>query len=303
MKVVVAGGTGALGRPLCDHLAERGHEVVVLTRDPRPHVHRQVGWDGRTVGGWADELAGAAVVNLCGGLVDGRPTAENVARARASVVDPTRALATAAAALDEPVPVWLQASTLAVHGDAGDTEVDETTPPADGPPQLAGVARAWEQAAADVAATRTVLLRTATVLDVGAPALEHVVELTLRGRGGRIGSGAQWVSWVHAEDWVAVAHRALTDPGLSGPLVVAAPGPVRNAELMAALRARLGRRLALPTPAALVRVAARFEHTDPARTLGGCRAVPRALLAHGVEFRFPDLDAALDDLVGPAPGR
>ena len=122
----------------------------------------------------------------------------------------TRALAEAAARLGEPVPVWLQASTLSLHGDAGEAEVDEDTPAADGPPQLAGVARAWEEAAAGVHARRTVLLRSATVLEADTPALDSLVATTLRGRGGRAGSGTQWVSWVHVDDWLAVASWVLT---------------------------------------------------------------------------------------------
>src|SRR6185437_10071751 len=112
------------GRRLADDLADRGHQIVVLTRSPRPGRHRQVGWDGRTVQGWAAELAGAA------------------------------------ARLDTPVPVWIQASTLAIHGDGGEQLLDEHSAPADGPPQMPGVAVPWERAAEGVHATRTVLLRT-----------------------------------------------------------------------------------------------------------------------------------------------
>lgn len=147
MKVVIAGGSGALGRRLADDLADRGHDVVILTRSPRPGRHRQVGWDGRTVQAWAGELAEAAVVNLAGELVDRRPTRANIALLTSSRVEPTRALAEAAASLANPVPVWIQASTLAIHGDSGEQLLDEQSPAADGPPQMAGVARAWEEAA------------------------------------------------------------------------------------------------------------------------------------------------------------
>jgi uncharacterized protein len=140
VKVVLAGGSGALGARLADDLAERGDQVVILTRTPRPGPHRQVQWDGRTVGDWARELDQAAVVNLAGELVDRRPTARNIALLRSSRVEPTLALAAAARTLAEPVPVWVQASTLAIHGDSGEAELDESSAPADGPPQMAGVA-------------------------------------------------------------------------------------------------------------------------------------------------------------------
>jgi uncharacterized protein (TIGR01777 family) len=213
MKVVIAGGSGALGRRLCDDLEGRGHDVVVLTRQPRPGRHRQVPWDGRTVGAWSRELAGSAVINLAGELVDRRPTARNIELLTRSRVDPTRALVAAAATLPAPVPVFVQASTLAIYGDAGDRLLDESTPPADGPAQMAGVARAWEDAAAAVRAERLVVLRTGIVLDRGTPALDRLLALTRWGLGGRVGPGRQWVSWIHIDDWLAIVREALVPAG------------------------------------------------------------------------------------------
>lgn len=231
MKVVLAGGTGALGRRLADDLAERGHEVVVLTRSVRPSRHRQVGWDGRTVQDWASELQGAAVVNLAGELVDRRPTSEGIALLTSSRVEPTRALADAAAKLDTPVPVWIQASTLAIHGDSGEQLLDERSPAADEPLQMAGVARAWEQAAVAVNAGRTVVLRTGIVLDRDTPAFDRLTGLARWGLGGRIGSGRQWVSWVHITDWLAIVRWALDNP-VDGVVVASSPesGPQRRAD-------------------------------------------------------------------------
>ncbi|MDJ0105657.1 NmrA family NAD(P)-binding protein, partial [Rhodococcus erythropolis] len=106
-KVVIAGGTGALGRRISDDLADRGYDVVVLTRSPKPGRHRQVQWDGVTVGDWAGELDGAAVINLAGELVDRRPTPANIALLTNSRVGPTRALVEASKLLAHPVPVWI----------------------------------------------------------------------------------------------------------------------------------------------------------------------------------------------------
>ncbi|GAB3589432.1 TIGR01777 family oxidoreductase [Angustibacter peucedani] len=298
MKVVVAGGTGALGRRLCHDLAARGDDVVVLTRSPRPGAeHRQVAWDGRTAGAWAAELEGAAVVNLAGEIVDRRPSAEGLALLTSSRVEPTRALAGAAAGLGEPVPVWVQASTLAIHGDAGEVVLDESSPPGDGPPQMVDVARAWEAAVQGVAARRTVVLRTGVVLDRDTPALDRLAGLARWGLGGRVGSGRQWVSWMHVDDWLAVVRDVL-DGDRDGVLVATSPFPVRNAELMASLRRVLHRPPAPPTPALAVRLGAVLLRTDPALALTGRRAVPKALQDSGFTFRFPRLDDALDDLLG-----
>ncbi|CAM3546104.1 TIGR01777 family oxidoreductase [Nocardioides zeicaulis] len=302
MKIVVAGGSGSLGRRLCADLAERGHEVVVLTRRARPGPHRQVVWDGRTVGPWREELAGSAVVNLAGELVDRRPTPEGVALLTRSRVEPTRALVGASRSLDAPVPVWVQASTLAIYGDTGDTVLDETAPPADGPPQMAGVARAWEASLDGAHADRTVVLRTGIVLDTDSPALDRLLGLARWGLGGRVGPGTQWISWIHVDDWLALV-RAAIEPAPSSSAVIdgvvhaTGPEPVRNADMMAALRRVVRRPAAPPTPAFLVRAGAVLLRTDPALALTGRRAVPGRLLAAGFTFDHPDLDEALADLV------
>lgn len=298
MKVVLAGGSGALGRRLSVDLEAAGHEVVVLTRRPRSSPFRQVGWDGRTVGPWADELAGSAVVNLAGELVDRRPTAANVELLTTSRVEPTRALVEASTTLSEPVSVWVQASTLAIYGDGGDQVLDESAPPADGPPQMAGVAKAWEAALSGANADRMAILRTGIVLDNDTPALDRLRSLARWGVGGRVGPGTQWISWIHIEDWLAIVRHLLAagTPDLAGILHATGPRPVRNAELMAALRRSVRRPAAPPTPTALVRLGALVLRTDPALALTGRRAVPARLLEAGFEFRHPDLDEALADL-------
>lgn len=296
MKVVIAGGSGALGRRLADDLAARGHEMVILTRTPGSGRHRQVRWDGRGLGDWAAELPGAALVNLAGELVDRRPTRAGIALLTSSRVEPTRALAAAAASLDAPLPVWIQASTLAIHGDSGERLLDEDSPPADGPPQMAGVARAWEAAAEQVSAGRAVLLRTGIVLDRDTPAMDRLVGLTRWGLGGRISHGRQWVSWVHIEDWLAIVRWVL-EGSVEGVLVASSPHPVRNGELMAALRRAAHRPPTPPTPALAVRLGALVLRSDPALALTGRRAVPKRLLAEGFPFSHPHVEEALRDLL------
>jgi NAD dependent epimerase/dehydratase family enzyme len=204
------------------------------------------------------------------------------------------------------VPVWLQASTAAIHGDAGERLVDEDTPPADGPPQMAGVARAWEEAAAGAPAERQVVLRTSVVLDRDTPALDRLAGLVRWGLGGRVGSGRQWVSWMHVDDWLAVVRWSLglrddvptTAPPPRGVLLATAPHPVRNAELMATLRRVLRRPPAPPTPVPFVRLGALLLRTDPALALTGRRAVSARLAEAGFQFAHPSLDEALTDLLG-----
>jgi hypothetical protein len=239
------------------------------------------------------------VVNLAGELVDRRPTAANIELLTRSRVEPTRALVAASAGLSEPVPVWIQASTLAIYGDAGDQVLDESAPPAEGPPQMAGVARAWEDDVKDARAGRLAVLRTGIVLDNDTPALDRLLSLARWGLGGRVGSGRQWISWIHIDDWLAVVREVLEPASapLNGVVHATGPDPVTNAELMASLRKVTRRPVAPPTPAPLVRLGAVVLRTDPALALTGRRAVPARLTEAGFEFRHPDLDGALADLM------
>lgn len=286
MKIVIAGGRGALGRRLVAHLA--GHEVVVLTRgNPGPG---ELHWDGMTVGPWAEQLRGAAVINLAGELVDKRPTARNVELLRSSRVQPTRALVEAAK--HYPVATWIQASTLAIYSDAGEQRITEDTPvPERGLPQMTGVARAWEAALDGAVADRIALLRTGIVLDRGTPALDRLALITKVGLGGRIASGRQWISWIHIDDRLHIVDLALANQ-LDGIVVASAPNPVRNAELMAALRRALRRPAAPPTPTWLLRAGAVLMRTDPALALTGRHGTSTKV----TEFHYPTIESALDEL-------
>lgn len=298
MRVVLAGGSGGLGRRIARDLASRDHEVIILTRTLVQDLPgRCVVWDGAAVGAWAQELEGAALVNLCGAIVDRRPTPANIDLLTRSRVEPTRALAAAAAALDNPLIVWVQMSTLAIYGDAGDAVLDENAEPADGPPQMAGVARAWEAAADDASTGRQVILRTGIVLDRNTPAFDRLTGLVRWGLGGRIASGGQWISWLHIDDYLAIVRRAIEDHSLSGVVHATSPAPVTNAELMATLRRVLRRPPAPPTPAWAVRAGATLLRTDAALALTGRRCVPRRLLDSGFGFSFPELGPAIENLV------
>jgi uncharacterized protein len=299
-KVVVAGGSGALGRRICEDLAGRGYDLVVLTRAPRPGFPaRQVQWDGRTVGDWAAELAGASVINLAGALVDRPPTPANVELLTRSRVEPTLALVQAADRLGVRPDVWIQMSTLAIYGDAGDDVLDESARPANGPAQMPGVARPWEEAASGVLAGRRITLRTAVVLDRGTPAMKRLTMLVRLGLGGRIGTGRQWVSWLHIADFQAIIRACLEGGQLTGVVHATSPNPVTNAELMSELRRALHRPPTLPTPKWALLAGSALLRSDPALALTGRRCVPAQLLAAGFEFSYPELGPALRDLLAP----
>ena len=305
-KVVIAGGSGTLGRALAAPLVDQGIEVVILTRTPREGTRRaaarEVAWDGRTVGAWAEELEGeqVALVNLAGRLVDARPSPENIADLTASRVHATAALVAASQQLPAPLAHWVQASTTAIWSDAGEERLDETSPLPVGLPQMTGVAERWERALDGAAAAHQVVLRTGIVLQTGTPAMDRLLLLARTGLGGRVGTGRQWVSWLHVEDWVRIVLCAmdLEEPSLpSGLVIAAAPHPVRNAEMMRILRRAFGRRVGLPTPAPVLRLGAVLLRTDPALGLTGRHATSRVLRDAGFTFRHPTFDQAVRDLL------
>ena len=299
-RVVIAGGSGFLGRSLTAWLTGRGDRVTVLTRgEPASgegweHVH----WDGRSLGDWAEVLEGAdAMVHLSGKRVDCRPTRRNVDQLISSRVDPVRTVGEAVRRCQSPPPVWVQASSLAIFGEGGDELIDEQTPPSGrGPAQMVQVCLAWERAFSEATEgmPRTVLLRMGIGLGgAGDPATERLSWLVRRGLGGRVGSGRQWVSWVALDDLLSAMLRAIDDDAMTGLYHLTSPHPVTNAEMMATYRDLLGRRFELPAPAPVAFVGAILLGSDPALALTGRRCVPTRLIAEGFEFSLPRFPEAV----------
>lgn len=292
MEIAVAGGSGFLGQALVRALAQRGHTVSILTRNPRRP--NDVRWDPAADGPWMDVVhRSGAVINLAGESIAGqRWTPTRKQALRVSRIDATRALARAIRTAARPA-ILLSASGIGVYGTPGDTPLTEDSPA--GSDFLARLCVEWERealGAADV--TRVVLLRTGVVLDQGGGALPELARPFKLFAGGPIGSGRQYVSWIHLADWVGMVCWAAENSAVSGPLNLTAPTPVRNADLARALGAALHRPSALPAPAFAVRLIA-GEMADAA-ILEGQQVLPAKALALGYRFQYPDLDVALRDI-------
>lgn len=297
-KILIAGGSGSLGLAIADSLQRQGHEVFILTRTHKPNLrYEQVIWDGKALGeNVKDIFKGSILINLAGELVDRVPTKKNVELLSASRVEPTRALAQAARDYGKP-KIWLQISTLAIYGDAGEQTLTEDSLPADGPAQMAGVAKAWEAEVDETLAERLVIMRTAVVLQPNTPALNRLVTITKMFMGGQVGNGRQWFSWIHYKDFLnAIDFLIKTD--VSGVVHLTSPEPVRNKDLMASLRKALKRGFAIPTPKLAITVGAWLVfRTDPQLALTGRKAFPNKLQKKGFVFEHPELDEALRDLL------
>jgi len=306
-KVIIAGGSGLLGRALARLLAGEGWEVVILTRDPEKTplgsdpaagLIRAVFWDGKRGGPWTAELEGAnALVNLAGRSINCLFTLENSREILESRLDAVTALGKALTKCKRPPSVWVQAGAVGCYGTTGEGLCDEAVPMAND--FLAVVCRQWEEAfqQACPAEIRPVVLRLGVVLDRAGGAYPPLARLVRRFLGGAAGSGRQGFSWVHGHDVRRAFRYAITGPEMSGAYNVCAPHPVTNAEFMAALRLSLHRPWVPPAPAFLVKLAAtHLMQTDPTLVLGGRLCIPQRLLAQGFRFEYPDLASALEDL-------
>ena len=299
-RVVIAGGSGFLGRNLARHLTGLGCEVVVLSRT---HPHgvpgaRHVPWDARSDGDWEKCLDGAtALVNLVGRTVDCRKTPDHADEILRSRVEATEALGRALRRVASPPRVWVQMSTAHRYGDPPEVRIDEDS--AFGYGLAPFVGQAWEEAFARAlpSGVRPVVLRTSFVLGRNGGALMRLAGLARLGLGGRVGHGRQGISWLHEEDMDRLFARAIADERMTGAYIATAPNPVSNAEFMRALRKALGVPIGLPALEWMVRLAAPLVlRTDPELALYGRYCVSRRLREEGFEFRFADVDAALRDL-------
>lgn len=306
--LVIAGGSGFLGRGLARVLDAQGYDSTILTRSSTPPKGFPAGtswrtWDGRTLNDWSTCLSGAAaVMNLVGRSVDCRKTPENVRAILESRVDSCRALGKAMRAVDRPPPVWIQSATAHIVGDPVPkaTVCDESTPPGPLNEMAPFVGVEWEQAfhEAKLPDQRGVILRISFVLGAEGGAMDRLKKLTRLGLGGTVGRGDQWISWIHQGDLNRFILAAIENSTYTGTYMLTAPQPVTNREFMRAMRHAFHRPWSPPAPALAVRLACRFLlSTDPELALKGRRCVPTRIDNETeFQFQFPTLAQALEDL-------
>lgn len=289
MRFVISGASGYLGRMLRSDLARSGHDVTRLVRVP-PRSPDESRWDPSAGVVDPDVLAAAdVVVNLSGANI-GRPWTPSYKRVlMSSRVDTTGTLARALAALPAP-PLYVSQSAVGYYGDAGDRELDESSPA--GSTYAAEMARAWEAATtpAAEAGVRVVLLRTGVVLEAESTAFRLMALPFRLGLGGRFGSGEQYFGSIGLADWLGALRFLVDLPDAAGAYNLTLPVPPTNAEVTAAFGALLHRPTFLTVPGGLVRLGV-GDLAD--ELLGSRRIVPRRLLDAGYEFGAPDITAAI----------
>ena len=302
MKVVIAGGSGFLGRPLTAALVQDQHDVVVVGRGAAaslPRGARAVAWDpnGQT-GPWATEIDGAgAVVNLAGESIAGkRWTAVQKQRILDSRVQATRSLVAAIQAAAVPPSVFVSGSAVGYYGPRGDEAATEETPA--GSDFLAHVCEQWEHEArrAESDRTRVARIRTGIVLEKDGGALPEMLPPFRFGAGGPVGSGRQYWPWIHRDDWVALVRWAIATPAASGAINATGPRPVTNAEFARALGRAMHRPAFMPAPGFALKLL--LGEMAEALLLSGQNAVPAKALRDGFQFRYNTVDEALGAIFG-----
>ena len=306
-KLVMPGGAGFLGRLLAPWFADRGWEVVVLSRRGElvPGAARTVFWDGANLGDWRRELDGAAaVVNLAGRSVNCRYHERNRREIMASRVRSTQVLGEAIAASDHAPAVWLNSSTATIYKHSYEWAMTEERGEIGGTPAAKDefsvrVAQAWEAAfaAAPTPSTRKVALRLGMVLGLERGTVFRVLRRLTRMRlGGSMAGGRQFVSWIHEVDFCRAIDWLFAHNDISGPVNVVAPEPITNHAMMAEFRRACGVRVGLPATAWMLEVGTFCLRTETELVIKSRRAVPKRLQDAGFEFRYPTLGPAIKEL-------
>ena len=301
MKVLVTGASGFIGAAVCDALLVRGDTVVGLTRDPararstNPNVVWHP-WEPTLERPPAQAFEGVdGVIHLLGEKINQRWTDEAKQRIMESRRTGTHNLVGTIAGLERKPKVMVSQAAIGFYGDRGEAIVDESATP--GPGFDAEVVQAWETAAREVegAGVRLAIVRTGHVLDPRGGFLAELLRPFKLGVGGPLAGGAQYVSWIHIDDEVGILLWALDNEKVSGVVNSTAPNPVTNRTFSKALGKALGRPAVVPVPGLTLDLMYGREFGKVLR--GGQRVLPRRALDLGYEFRHPELDEALDDLL------
>ncbi|MFF2157977.1 TIGR01777 family oxidoreductase [Paenibacillus chitinolyticus] len=296
MRIAISGGTGFIGGHLIAHFKKRGDELILISRSASGHAYAGV----QTVT-WSEiehsprYLEGiGAWINLAGSTINQRWSETAKRQILSSRLKTTAAVASALKALQNKPPVVVNASAMAIYGTSETHTYDEFSP-ACADDFLAEVVKEWEEAADRIPAERIVKIRTGLVLGTDGGAFPKMALPFKFGAGGRIGSGSQWMSWIHIADMVALIDACIRNDEISGPVNATAPHPVRNREFAQTLGGVLRRPHFMPVPAfALKLVLGELSML----LLEGQRVLPRKLLEHEFQFRYPTLEEALLDLTG-----
>ncbi|NOQ73191.1 MAG: TIGR01777 family protein [Crocinitomix sp.] len=295
-NILIAGGSGFLGRSLETYFQAAGCQVHLLTRSPK--AKNEIYWNAKNLGDWVAEVEWADVlINMTGKSVDCRYTEKNKLEILSSRIDSTQVLALAVQKTENPPTVWLNAAsaTIYVHSETQQMTEDDGII---GDDFSMNVCKKWETEffKHDLLSTRRVALRATIVMgkDGGAyPKLRQIAKLFF---GGKQASGNQFISWIHIVDFCAAVHFIIDHPEFVGPVNVAGPKPMRNKDFMTVLRKTVNRPFGLGQPKWLLELGARMIGTESELLLKSRNVIPERLLEKGFKFQFETVEECLGNL-------
>lgn len=308
MKIVIPGGSGQVGQILARAFEADGHDILILSRSDKNAQFKTAVWDAKNLGDWAREFENAdVIINLAGRSVNCRYNDENRRQILESRVDSTKVVGKAIAKAKNPPKIWLQASTATIYAHRFEAPNDELTGIIGGSEKNAPdtwnfsikVAESWEKAAneIDTPKTRKVLMRSAMVMSPDADGIFDVMlGLVKKGLGGTAGSGQQYISWIHDQDFIRAVYWLIEREDFDGAVNISSPNPLPNAKFMRIFREVWGMRIGLPATELMLKIGAFFMRTETELVLKSRRVVPTRLLESGFEFEFPDWEKAAKNL-------
>lgn len=299
MKIIIAGGNGFLGKVLCNHFGET-NDIIVLSRG-RSRIQdgiRYENWDAKHIGAWKSVLEKAdVIINMVGRTVDCRYNEKNKREILASRMDSTTVLGKAIRQCQNPPKLWINSASATIYRHAEDREMDEETGEI-GSGFSVEVCKAWEKCFFDfqLLTTRQVAVRTSIVLGITGGAVKPLLNLARFGVGGKQGSGNQFFSWIHEEDFARAIEFIIQHENLTGPINIVSPKPVRNKELMQQIRKFVRIPFGLPMPKWMLEFGARIIRTETELILKSRNVIPKKLTDAGFVYNYADLESALKEI-------
>lgn len=297
MKMIIAAGTGFLGKNLEQHFTAKGHQVFILTRNPKRK--NEFHWDAKTLGEWKSLLENAdVVINLAGKSVDCRYTPKNKQEIYDSRINSTKVLQQAVDQCKSKPQIWLNAgsATIYIHSE---TQLNTEEKGITGDDFSMNICKSWEQEFFQTTTdnVRKVVLRTSIVLGNNGGAFPKMKMLTKSGLGGKQGRGDQNVSWIHIEDFCRAVEYIIDDKHYSGAINITAPSPLSNEAFMKKLRKEMKVPFGLNAPVWQLEIASIFLRTETELLLKSRNVYPEKLIENGFRFNYPSIEMALKNLI------
>jgi uncharacterized protein (TIGR01777 family) len=297
MKIIIAAGTGFLGKNLEEYFIGKGEEVYILTRNPGRH--NEIRWDARTLGEWKKVLENADVlINLTGKSVDCRYTEKNKKEIYTSRIESTKVLQEAVDQCIHKPKIWLNASSATIYTHS-ETHLNTEENGIIGDDFSMNICKSWEKEFFRVEneTTRKTALRTSIVLGSNGGAFTKLKMITKLGLGGKQGRGTQKVSWIHIDDFCRAVDFIIKNETISGVVNVTAPNALPNEKFMRKLRNRMNIPLGLNAQVWQLEIASIFLQTETELLLKSRNVYPEKLIQNGFTFNYPDIEAAFQDLI------